>query len=251
MNYCSACQQDKPQEDFCKDSRGRDGLSYACRTCSSDRARRYRDKRVALMRRHKERPCSDCEETWPAPAMHFDHVPNRGEKRAAVAALAKVGDIDIMLSEMDKCDVVCANCHAIRTKERGYAGGHFRSEMWEEPVGVRYNRSLSSAVVSFVKRRACAKCERPFSLCCMQLDHLPKFTKKKSIAELVYKGYHLSHVVGELVKCQVLCTCCHAIVTAERKRKDGVGVFSPVSAFQVQMAVESLGLDMISSLFET
>jgi len=54
----------------------------------------------------------DCGKRWHFCAMDFDHV--RGKKLfeindASCRALQKVKD------EIAKCDVVCANCHRIRT----------------------------------------------------------------------------------------------------------------------------------------
>jgi hypothetical protein len=48
--------------------------------------------------------------------MQFDHV--RGEKLFNVSYFRSKAKIDFLLAEIAKCDVVCANCHAIRTHER-------------------------------------------------------------------------------------------------------------------------------------
>jgi len=47
--------------------------------------------------------------------MDFDHV--RGEKLGTVSDLI-FGEIENLLDEMDKCELVCANCHRIRTNAR-------------------------------------------------------------------------------------------------------------------------------------
>jgi hypothetical protein len=52
--------------------------------------------------------------------MHFDHV--RGEKLFNISRCAWHGITLAKLKvEIAKCDVVCANCHAIRTHERRVA----------------------------------------------------------------------------------------------------------------------------------
>lgn len=65
----------------------------------------------------KSKPCADCGVLYPYYVMDFDHV--RGEKLANVSSMAtgrfKVSDID---AEIAKCDVVCANCHRVRTYTR-------------------------------------------------------------------------------------------------------------------------------------
>ena len=42
MKHCKRCQTDKPQSEFAPDSRTKDGLVYACRTCMSDYKAAYR-----------------------------------------------------------------------------------------------------------------------------------------------------------------------------------------------------------------
>src|SRR3990167_2081058 len=60
----------------------------------------------------KANPCSDCERTYPPYVMDFDHV--RGKKVTKVARLRDAGTPQL-LTEIAKCDLVCANCHRIRT----------------------------------------------------------------------------------------------------------------------------------------
>jgi hypothetical protein len=66
---------------------------------------------------YKNRPCADCGACWPPVAMDLDHV--RGGKFRAVSSLVsgayKLGLIAI---ELEKCDVVCACCHRMRTAAR-------------------------------------------------------------------------------------------------------------------------------------
>lgn len=62
--------------------------------------------------------CADCGYNASAYALQFDHV--RGDKKANVSDLIRSDyKWETVLEEIDKCEVVCANCHAIRTKSRG------------------------------------------------------------------------------------------------------------------------------------
>ena len=60
--------------------------------------------------------CMDCGGYFPPCAMEWDHVLDRGPKLFELAAgdhsLAKVQ------AEIAKCDLVCANCHRVRTWDR-------------------------------------------------------------------------------------------------------------------------------------
>lgn len=79
-----------------------------------------RRKRLAirsLIDNAKSKPCADCGHQFPLPAMEFDHI--RGKKRFNLSqAIAKTTSCEVVQEEIDKCEVICANCHAIRTENR-------------------------------------------------------------------------------------------------------------------------------------
>jgi len=55
--------------------------------------------------------------------MDFDHV--RGDKEFTVSKAVQRAyalTLSRVRAEIAKCDVVCANCHRIRTERRRYAG---------------------------------------------------------------------------------------------------------------------------------
>lgn len=67
--------------------------------------------------------CVDCNQSFPAPVMEFDHISSRGPKVGSVAEmLAAAASWDQIEEEIAKCDLVCANCHRLRTFLRGYIG---------------------------------------------------------------------------------------------------------------------------------
>ena len=49
--------------------------------------------------------------------MEFDHVPERGKKLRHINRMWGASAIQLR-TEIAKCDVVCANCHRIRTHNR-------------------------------------------------------------------------------------------------------------------------------------
>lgn len=63
----------------------------------------------------KSRPCHDCGGSFLPECMDFDHV--RGEKVMSVGLLV-AGKLERLEAEIVKCDLVCANCHRIRTFNR-------------------------------------------------------------------------------------------------------------------------------------
>lgn len=59
--------------------------------------------------------CVDCGYDAHPDALQFDHVCAPGEKLCDVS---KVKNFNRLACEVAKCEVVCANCHAIRTAQR-------------------------------------------------------------------------------------------------------------------------------------
>jgi hypothetical protein len=88
-----------------------------------ERNRRKRDELRDILRRAKEKPCADCGGEFPYYVMDLDH--RADDKKIEVAQIVALNwGKDRLLAEIEKCDVVCANCHRVRTHERGqYAGG--------------------------------------------------------------------------------------------------------------------------------
>jgi hypothetical protein len=85
------------------------------RNRASDARRRERTR--VLVNKRKDAPCADCGGRFPPECMDFDHV--RGEKVLDVSRLlAGAVSIRRVIAEMDKCDLVCSNCHRKRTLAR-------------------------------------------------------------------------------------------------------------------------------------
>ena len=64
----------------------------------------------------EKNPCMDCKISYPYYMMDFDHV--RGTKQANVAELINTLSKKRIDAEIAKCEIVCSNCHRIRTHMR-------------------------------------------------------------------------------------------------------------------------------------
>ena len=76
----------------------------------------YQRKRRALIDSFKSVPCMDCGVVYPPYVMDFDHLPEN-EKSFTIGSYLN-RDLDKLMDEIEKCDVVCSNCHRIRTYSR-------------------------------------------------------------------------------------------------------------------------------------
>ena len=76
-----------------------------------------RQIRIEFVRAQKDRPCADCGGRFHYAVMEFDHV--RGAKLGNVATMAHKGvSLERLKTEIEKCELVCANCHRLRTWSR-------------------------------------------------------------------------------------------------------------------------------------
>ena len=78
------------------------------------RMREQTRKKQALMTMLKDAPCQDCLCAFPRECMDFDHV--RGSKAKLISHFNVYSQA--LVIELAKCDLVCANCHRIRTRRR-------------------------------------------------------------------------------------------------------------------------------------
>lgn len=60
-------------------------------------------------------PCADCHKYFPYYVMDFDHIEN---KMTIVSKVINSGSWTKTKAEIAKCEIVCANCHRMRTYRR-------------------------------------------------------------------------------------------------------------------------------------
>ena len=71
----------------------------------------------SLINSAKDVPCTDCGIKYDSEVMDLDHV--RGKKLFDVSlGYGRVMAMNKILEEIKKCEVVCSNCHRIRTRDR-------------------------------------------------------------------------------------------------------------------------------------
>jgi hypothetical protein len=129
MKTCNSCGVSKPVDQF---NRKKDKYQSKCRECQKQYYKKYydsvdkeRDRLYTKNRKDKEArrkyldaakdvPCMDCGVKYPPFVMDFDHR-DPSQKEFSVASLVTSGPLEKIVKEIEKCDVVCANCHRIRT----------------------------------------------------------------------------------------------------------------------------------------
>lgn len=134
MKLCKKCGTEKSLDQFYKNQTKKDGLQSICKACCNANSKAHYERNpqsyvqkskllhranTEFIKRRKSQPCADCGESYPYYVMQFDH---REDKLFDIANSTFRSSTLKLQREIDKCDVVCANCHAERTAIRaGYS----------------------------------------------------------------------------------------------------------------------------------
>lgn len=76
----------------------------------------FRTKRKAIINKAKDVPCADCNVKYPPHIMDFDHIEDN--KLFNISDGWFNASLAVIQAEIEKCEVVCANCHRDRTFKR-------------------------------------------------------------------------------------------------------------------------------------
>ncbi len=140
IKVCSKCNEEKTLSDFNYRNKSKGTHQAHCRECTkvylkkhySDNQQYYIKKAAKHTRRYEKlaqktifeiklsNPCVSCGESDPR-VLDFDHI-DTTDKLDNVANMVKGGySLSRILEEVEKCQILCANCHRIKTAEHfGY-----------------------------------------------------------------------------------------------------------------------------------
>jgi hypothetical protein len=133
MKICSSCKKEKNLLEFNKKS-GKKSHQPFCRLCDNERSKRYyaenKKHHISVIKERNQRykkevdkwvrdlksntSCADCKKTYHWFQMDFDHVKGNKDRAVSTMIAQKVSLRRIQL-EIEKCELVCANCYRLRT----------------------------------------------------------------------------------------------------------------------------------------
>jgi len=131
MKICKSCNQEKSLTEFRPNKSKKDGLQGYCELCDKEYQKKWysknkekvkikssiSNKSIRLINRTfifdylMKNPCVVCGETDPV-VLEFDHLKN---KKIEVAKLINNSSIKKITEEINKCQVLCSNCHKRKT----------------------------------------------------------------------------------------------------------------------------------------
>jgi hypothetical protein len=128
-----------------------------------------------------------------------------------VATLVRRGvRLSVLASEIERCEVVCANCHRRRTARRAgwrRLSGDLSGVAWRSP---RHERNVRH-VFAVLGASACADCGEA-DVCVLDFDHVGR--KTATVLRLARNEASLARLREEIARCVVRCANCHRRRTA-------------------------------------
>ncbi len=84
-------------------------------------AKKRDDQLDTLINTFKDKPCTDCKVSYPPYIMDLDHIdPTNKSFKVSTMRRRKMA-FEKIIAEMNKCEVVCSNCHRERTNKQNPA----------------------------------------------------------------------------------------------------------------------------------
>lgn len=118
---CTTCGKNKLLSRFALNGPTR--TKHECNSCRATRPLpKHAQQNKEALDKARSAPCADCGKTYPIICMDFDHLPQH-PKAFNLSTHWKTLQHSEIMQEVAKCEVVCSNCHRIRTATRPHKRG--------------------------------------------------------------------------------------------------------------------------------
>jgi hypothetical protein len=177
---------------------------------------------VSFLRSLRDEACADCGGSFEPNQMDFDHRNPTAKSFRLTESSAMLMSRARLLDEVRKCEVVCANCHRVRTQVSNaarstnaiMAGGSSRYLERKRAAWREHARVLAK-----LRNVPCADCGRRFPPCAMDFDHRDQRAKTSGVTRMVGRA-GVARILAEAAKCDIVCANCHRARTLKRRGDD-------------------------------
>lgn len=202
QSYCKAC-----MSSYFKEYYGQRQKHYL-KVTNESRRRRQAEWRQ-LLEQLKSKPCCDCGKSFPPFCMDFDHLEREFKVAAIPVMVSGNASKERILAELEKTEIVCANCHREREHQRYL-------QLGKTPSHLSPRQRRNKELIEQAKSRPCMDCGESFSLWQMDFDHV----RGKKIGGVGYLAMSATTeiLIAEIEKCEVVCAVCHRKRTFAHKK---------------------------------
>jgi hypothetical protein len=187
-------------------------VSYYARNRAQeiDRVRTRQAATLEFLRELRRVPCADCGGTFEPYQMDFDHRDPAQKSFQMTDGRAMLMNRDRLLAEIAKCDVICANCHAIRSArfraERAVRQRASRPETRRHASRQRRSLPIRDLLLR-LRDRPCMDCGNRYPPIAMEFDHRDPSMKRYNVAASWCRS--IAWILEEAAKCDIVCRNCH------------------------------------------
>jgi hypothetical protein len=202
---CKNCGDKKLLEEFVKSSSGKLGYSNICRFCNNAKKKQDQSNfygRVALFLGGR---CKYCGLETPWYEIYECHHENPEEKEYNISGLRHKDWDTVVVPELRKCILVCANCHSLLESQIArLRPNRTRDQMYKYAKKDQYKQRCVEYISGGCQ--ICGLETNDFSK--YDFHHVIPYAKQFCISDLTCKDWD-SIVRPELNKCALLCRNCH------------------------------------------
>ena len=208
-------------------------VAYYARNREAEIARvtRRQQATLAWLRDLRRVPCIDCGGTFPPHVMDFDHRDPKKKSFSLASENVYLKNRAVLGAEAAKCDLICGNCHRIRTAAqyaRGVLEYGFKPTLTADATARQLKkrdeylrrRRGQMEVLKRIRELPCADCLESFPTCAMEFDHRDGTTKAGMLSRMA--GHvKIAKLLEEIAKCDIVCTNCHRDRSYQRRMTRG------------------------------
>lgn len=114
MKKCKTCLVEKPFSEFYtngKTPKGRTKYKPDCRVCHESERFMFKEHKLAVIKDRYGTSCTICGYDKCYAALDFHHVDPKAKEFHPSHLVHNMSPIETLIRELDKCILVCANCH--------------------------------------------------------------------------------------------------------------------------------------------
>jgi hypothetical protein len=151
--------------------------------------------------------------------MDFDHRDPATKTFQITDGRAMLMSRERLFVEVEKCDIVCANCHRVRT---WIAHSKRLATLDRSAARSRYIERLRrrwrahARMLDELRDVPCSDCQRRFPPCAMDFDHRDPSAKVAGVTRLIGRA-GTERLLAEAAKCDIVCANCHRVRTYSRR----------------------------------
>ena len=174
-----------------------------------------------LLRELRAIQCADCRKSFAPHQMDFDHRPGTVKLFRLTSGASMLRPTAALRDEAAKCDVVCANCHRIRTWQRQRASGMPTNGSSRYIDRKREHWRLQARMLERIRATPCMDCGLRFPPCAMDFDHRDPGSKRAAVSRMIGRA-GTARILDEVAACDIVCANCHRLRTFRRRSTDAV-----------------------------